>query len=211
MLTIALPKGRLLAPVLEVFGRAGLALPALDDRCLRAVGDGVAAILVRPFDVPVYVEGGAADLGVVGRDVLLEAGRDLYEPLDLGVGRTRIVLAAPAERRRDARPANGRIWRVATKYPRLAEAHLRRTGRPAEVIRLAGNVELAPLVGLADAVVDLVETGRTLAENGLEAVETIAESTARVVVNRAAMKLRRDEVGRIVEALRSAVAAVASR
>lgn len=207
-LSIALPKGRLLDEVREVFARAGTTLPGLDDRRLRVEEGGLIAMVVRPLDVPVYVEYGAADVGVVGRDVLLEAGRDLYEPLDLGIGRCRLVLAAP--RGRAAGEAAGRIWRVATKYPRVAEAWLRRTGRTAEVVRLSGNIELAPLAGLADAIVDLVDTGRTLRENDLEILEEVADSTARLVVNRAAMKLRREAVAALVDALAAAVAPAAS-
>lgn len=216
LLTIALPKGRLQEVVGDLFARAGRPLPAMGARQLRGEADGIAALVVRPTDVPVYVEYGAADLGVTGRDVLLEAGRDLYEPLDLGVGRCRLAVAAAAEAvgpdggLSSLPGARGRTLRIATKYPRVAEDHFRRTGRSAEVIRLYGNVELAPRAGLADAVVDLVDTGRTLRENGLVVVEEIVASTARLVVNRTAMKMRRAEIESLIEALRAVVPAGAA-
>jgi ATP phosphoribosyltransferase len=161
---------------------------------------------MRPSDVPTYVEAGAADLGITGKDVLGEqADRAVYELLDLGYGSCRMVLAArrgdraleEAERRLGA-------MRIATKYPRTAERHFERTGRQAEVIEVKGSVELAPLVGLADGIVDLVDTGRTLAENELEVREEIAACTARLVANRVAHKLRAAEIDGLVERLREA-------
>ena len=159
---------------------------------------------MRPSDVPTYVEAGAADLGITGKDVLLEQrDRVVYEILDLGYGACRMVLAAregdeslgESERRLGA-------MRIATKYPRIAERHFDETGRQAEIIDVKGSVELAPLVGLADGIVDLVATGRTLEENGLEVREEIVASTARLVANRVSHKLRAAEVDDLVERLR---------
>ena len=156
---------------------------------------------VKDMDVPTYVEYGVADCGVVGRDVLLETASDVYQPLDLGFGRCRLVLARPSGAG-DYRRASS--VRVATKYPRVASAFFLERGLSAEVVRLAGSVELAPGLGLADCIVDVVETGRTLAENGLEVVEEVAASSARLVVNRASYHSRRDEVARLVDTLRGA-------
>ena len=159
---------------------------------------------MRPSDVPTYVEHGSADLGITGKDVLLEhSDRVVYEILDLDYGACRMVLAAregdqslgESERRQGA-------MRIATKYPRIAERHFEQTGRQAEVIEVKGSVELAPLVGLADGIVDLVATGRTLKENGLEVREEIASSSARLVANRVSHKLRAEEIDDLVERLR---------
>jgi ATP phosphoribosyltransferase len=212
-LTVALPKGRLLQPTAHL-------LRALDWRCDLGNGsrqllvtetrqtDGpdekIRFVLVKPADVPVYIEYGAADIGVVGQDVLWESGRDVYEPLQLGFGRCRLVLAGvPSQRGRDFRLATG--LRVATKYPRLARAHFRERGLSVEVIPLAGSMELAPLVGLADLVVDVVETGRTLRENGLVELEEIAACEATLIVNRVAHRLRLAEIQRLLSGLESAV------
>jgi ATP phosphoribosyltransferase len=159
---------------------------------------------MRPSDVPTYVEAGAADLGITGKDVLLEqADRIVYEILDLRYGACRMVLAG---RQGDASLGESErrlgSMRIATKYPRIAERYFEETGRQAEVIEVKGSVELAPLVGLADGIVDLVATGRTLKDNGLEIREEIAESTARLVVNRISHKLRAVEVDDLVERLR---------
>src|SRR5205823_2989811 len=153
-------------------------------------------IFAKPADVPVYVEHGIADCGVVGRDVLLETQPDLLLPLDLGIARCRIVVAATGA---EALTTVQGMIRVATKYPQIANAHFGARGIPVEIIQLSGSVELAPALGLADMIVDLVETGRTLRENGLMVVEEIAESTGRLVVNRASYQLKSDEVGRLVE------------
>jgi len=161
-------------------------------------------VTMRPSDVPTYVEAGAADVGVTGKDVLMEqADRVFYELVDLEYGGCRMVLAAPAgdehgaehERRLGA-------LRIATKYPRIAQRHFEDTGRRAEVIEVKGSVELAPVAGLADGIVDLVQTGRTLADNDLEVREEITESTARLVANRVAHKLRNEEIDGLVSRLR---------
>jgi ATP phosphoribosyltransferase len=200
-LTVALSKGKLLAGAEQLFRRAGLPFPSDEGRRLVVPMDGVRFLFVKDMDVPTYVEHGVADCGIAGRDVLLESGSDVYEPLDLGFGRCRLVVAEPrgASRRRAT-------VRVATKYPRVTSAHFLGRGVPAEVVRLAGSVEIAPGLGLADCIVDVVETGRTLQENGLEAVEEVASSSARLVVNRASFHARRDELARLIETLRRAVA-----
>jgi len=157
---------------------------------------------VKPADVPVYVEHGIADCGIVGRDVLLESEADLLLPLDLGISRCRIVVAAGDPQAMTN--VQGMI-RVATKYAQIARAHFGVRGIPVEIIQLSGSVELAPALGLADMIVDLVETGVTLRENGLTVVEEIAESTGRLVVNRASYQLKSDEVSRLVKALEGVV------
>jgi ATP phosphoribosyltransferase len=159
---------------------------------------GLRFLLLKPDDVPTYVEYGAADLGVCGRDVLLERPSDIYQPLDLGVGRCRMVVAGVVGR---AAPTG--VPRVATKYPRCAAEHFARRGVQADVVYVGGSVELAPLVGLADLIVDLVETGATLEQNGLEEREEVARISSVLVVNRAAYKLRNERVRALIEALRS--------
>ncbi len=202
LLTIALPKGRVLRAVAPLFARAGVDAGALlaEDRSLvrESPAAGLRFLLLKPDDVPTYVEYGAADLGVCGRDVLLERPSDIYQPLDLGVGRCRMVVAGLVGR---APPAG--VPRVGTKYPRCAAEHFARRGVQAEVIFLQGSVELAPLVGLSDLIVDLVETGATLAQNGLEEREEVARISSVLVANRAAYKLRNDRVRPLIEALRS--------
>lgn len=205
-LTIALSKGKLLAGSEALWRRAGLAFPTdVESRRLVAGAGGARFLFVKDLDVPTYVEHGVADCGVAGRDVLLEAGCDVLEPLDLGFGRCRLVVAAPRGRafdyRRDA------SIRIATKYPRVAGAHFLERGVSAEIVKLHGSVELAPGLGLADGIVDVVETGRTLEENGLVAVEEVAGSSARLVLNRAAYHARRDALQELLERLRAAVTA----
>ncbi len=159
-------------------------------------------IFVKPADVPVYVEHGIADCGVVGRDVLLESRADLLLPLDLGIARCRIVVAAVEP---EIMTRSLGMLRVATKYSQIAGAHFGARGIPVEIIQLSGSVELAPALGLADLIVDLVETGRTLRENGLTVVEEIAESTGRLVVNRASYQLKSEAVTQLVKALEAGV------
>jgi ATP phosphoribosyltransferase len=163
-------------------------------------------ITMRPSDVPTYVEAGAADLGITGKDVLLEQhGRDVYELLDLGYGRCRMVLATPEgeDRAAEALRRLG-VVRIATKYPRLAARHLEETGRQAEIVEVKGSVELAPLAGLAEGIVDLTASGRTLADNGLVVREEIAVSTARLIANPVAHKLRAGEIDDLMERIRAA-------
>ena len=213
-LTVALPKGRLLAPVADLFQRLGWRcdlgngsrqLQITETRESGGSREGVRFLLVKPGDVPVYVEYGAADLGIAGQDVLWESGRDVYEPLQLGFGRCRLVLAGtPAQQDRDFRLAAG--LRVATKYPRQARAYFQRNGLSVEIIPLTGSIELAPLVGLADLVVDIVETGRTLRENGLVEMEEIATCQAVLIVNRVSHRLRLAEVRDLLARLNTELA-----
>ena len=203
MITVAVPKGRILVKLGAVLERAGLDAEPLrqDDRRLeRTTADGaVRYLFLKPDDVPTYVEYGAADLGFSGRDVLDERGYDLYRPLDLGVGKCRMVVAQP-----DGGREIPEIPRVATKFPKIAERHFLSKGVQAEIVYVGGSVELAPIVGLADLIVDLVESGATLRENHLHEVETILEVSTLLVANRAAYKLRAREVGVFVDALRKA-------
>jgi ATP phosphoribosyltransferase len=208
-LTIAVPKGRILrslAPLLERAGIDSAPLTADDRRLVRPTSDGALRFLfLKPDDVPTYVEYGAADIGICGRDTLLERQYDLYTPVDLRIGRCRLVVAGPTGRKAPELP------RVATKFPRVAAAHFARRGVQAEVITVHGSVELAPLVGLADVIVDLVETGATLRENGLEERETVEEVSTVFVANRAAYKLRAAVIAPLVERLRAAVGDDATR
>ena len=201
MLTIAISKGRLQDETLALFARAGIAAEegALSSRRLlvETAGGRCSFIFVKPADVPTYVEYGVADAGVCGRDVLLESRADVHEPLDLQLGRCRIAVAG----RREVVGQDYNLLatvRVATKYPRIATAYFHERGIPIEVVALSGSVELAPLLGLSDRIVDLVETGRTLRENGLEVIDTITESTARLIVNRASFHLNRAAVSALI-------------
>lgn len=202
-LTVALSKGKLLAGTEALFRSAGLPFPEGEGRRLVVETDGLRFLFVKDMDVPTYVEYGVADCGIAGRDVLLETASDVYEPLDLGFGRCRLMVARP---RGGPDPHRASTVRVATKYPRVASAHFLARGQSVEVVKLAGSVELAPGLGLADCIVDVVETGRTLVENGLEEVEDVAASSARLVVNRASYHARRGEVAALLDALRKAVA-----
>lgn len=203
-LTMALPKGRILHETLELLGRCAVPCQRVLDDSRRLVFDvpGYRFLVVRGQDVVTYVEHGAADLGVVGQDVLLEQEPEVYEPLDLGFGYCRLVVAEPRDTPSRGGAGGWSRLRVATKYPRLAEAHFRRKGVQVEVIKLYGSIELAPLVGLAEQIVDLVSSGETLRQNGLVEVETILESTCRLVVNRASMKTRTEPIAALVRRLR---------
>jgi len=208
MLTVALSKGRLLEPTVEFLSRAGIQVPddILSSRRLIApdVANRYRFLLVKPADLPTYVEYGVAAAGICGRDVLLEVAPDLHQPLDLGFGRCRLVLAG----KKEEAAGNHNLLsttRVATKYPRIAEKYFRSQGMPVEVIYLTGSVELAPNLELAEKIVDLVETGRTLQDNGLHVLEEIAECSARVVVNRASFHVQHAEVQEFLARLRKAL------
>ena len=202
MITIAIAKGRMQESALALLARAGIRLAddAINSRRLALMDETgqYRFIFVKPADVPVYVEHGIADCGVVGRDVLLESEADLLLPLDLGIARCRLVVAAPDP---EAMTNVQGMIRVATKDSQIARAHFGARGIPVEIIQLSGSVELAPALGLADMIVDLVETGQTLRENGLTVVEEICESTGRLVVNRASYQLKAEEVSRLLNAL----------
>lgn len=204
MLTVALCKGRMLVRTRAILQEVGLSPSEeiLDSRQLiiaDEVRSDVRYLLVKPVDVPAFVQYGAADIGLVGKDVLFEAGADLHELLDLRSGICTMAVAGFAGT--DLRT----VRRVATKYPRIARAHFRERGQQIDVIDISGSVELAPLVGLADCIVDLVETGRTLAENGLIVLEPIGEISTRLVANRSSYQLRATEIDPLIDRLRSAV------
>lgn len=207
MLTLALTRGRILKECLPLLARAGI-VPEEDPGSSRKLiigttHPGVRMLVLRGSDVPVYVRHGAADVGVVGRDVLMEHGSEgLYEPLDLGIARCRLMTAGMVGRP----PLRSRI-RVATKFVNIARRHFAAQGRQADIIELSGAMELAPLLGFADLIVDIVDTGNTLRANGLEPVELIAEVSSRVIVNKAAMKLRPAPLKALIAELAAAVAA----
>jgi ATP phosphoribosyltransferase len=207
-LTLAVPRGALFTEALDVLDAAGVdtSEPRGDSRSLIFETEQLVLVTMRPSDVPTYVEAGAADVGITGKDVLLEqSDRPVYELLDLGFGRCRMVLAGRkgSDRLDESRRSLG-MMRIATKYPRIAERYFEGTGRQIELIEVKGSVELAPLVGLGDGIVDLVATGRTLEENELEVREEIVECTARFVANRVAHKLRAAEIDELTAKLREA-------
>ena len=209
LLTLALPRGRILDEVLPLFKKAGIDLSAADKaRAGRRLiipieSAGLRVLIVRDTDVPAYVEGGAADLGIAGRDVLEEQGRDLYEPIDLGIGRCRMVVAEPEGRKVDE-SAQVHL-RYATKFPEITRRHLQSRGTVAEIIKLYGSIEIAPLVGLADRIVDLVSSGETLRQHHLVEVETILPVSARICVGRAAAKLHGERIDALIKKLRAVV------
>jgi len=204
-LTIALSKGRIFRETLPLLAAAGIE-PVEDPEksrklVLETSQPGVHIVIVRAADVPTYVEHGGADLGVAGKDVLMEyPGDGLYEPLDLRIARCRMMVAAP----KDRAVANGRL-RVATKYLQTTRRWFARQGIQVEIIKLYGSMELAPLVGMADRIVDLVETGNTLQANGLEPTDTIAEISSRLVVNKASMKMKHERIKALIDDLSAAV------
>jgi ATP phosphoribosyltransferase len=206
-LTLALPKGRLFDDAVELLRTIGVAGIDADSRKLifDDVARGLRLLFLKPSDVPAYVTHGAADLGIVGKDILLEQDPDVYEPLDLGFGFCRLVVAEPRELWERDDPAKWSLVRVATKYPRLTEQYFSGRGIQVEIVWLDGSIELAPLVGLAERIVDLVQSGETLRANGLVEVAEIVRSTARVIVNRAAMKTENAAVTGLLDELRTQV------
>lgn len=207
-LKLAVPRGALLEEVLDLLDKAGIETSGArgDSRSLVFDGGDLTLITMRPSDVPTYVSAGAADLGITGKDVLLEqSDRPVYELVDLGIGPCRMVLAtqkgdvAPSEHQRRLG-----MMKIATKYKRIAERYFDQQGRQVELVEVKGSIELAPLVGLADGIVDLVATGRTLAENNLEVREEILSSTGRLVANRVSYRIRREEVDSLASRLSEA-------
>jgi ATP phosphoribosyltransferase len=200
---LAVSGGTLLGETLDLLDRIGVSTEALrsSSRALMFPGAEVTVVTMRPSDIPTYVEAGAVDLGITGKDVLMEQQeRVVYELLDLGFGHCRMVVASRAgDRFADGLERRLGAVRIATKYPRVATRYFEQSGRQAEVIEVKGSVELAPLSGLADGIVDLTATGRTLKENDLEVREVIADCTARLVANRVAHKMRHEAIDRIVE------------
>ena len=205
-LTIALSKGRIFKDTVPLLADAGI-VPAEDPETSRKLiletnDPGVRLLIIRATDVPTYVQHGAADLGVAGKDVLMEhGGEGIYEPLDLRIARCSLMVAGPAGGRAESR----RRLRVATKFVDSARAHFAAQGRQVEIIKLYGSMELAPLVGLADCIVDLVDTGNTLRANGLEPWESIADISSRLIVNKASMKMKHQRVQKLLGQLRDAV------
>ena len=205
--TIALSKGKLLPPTLALFRKSGYSGYHVQDGDRRLILEfpdhGHRVLIVRASDVPVYVEYGAADLGVVGKDVLLEQSPDVYEPVDLGLGVCKLVVAKPNGQTPIQRLSSK--LRVATKYPNMTERFFNQQGLPVELIKLYGSIELAPLVGLADRIVDLVETGKTLKANNLVEEEIIAWSSARLIVNRASLKMKHAMVTEVLTRIKKQV------
>ena len=210
-LTIALSKGRIYEETLPLLAAAGIvpqAEPSSRKLILGTNRPGVRIVLVRATDVPTYVQHGGADLGVAGKDVLLEhGGAGLYQPLDLGIARCRMMVAVPRHFDYEAAIRRGARIQVATKYVRIARSHFAAKGMHVDLIKLYGSMELAPLVGLAQAIVDLVSTGSTLKANDLVAVEEIMQISARLVVNQAALKLERARLRALLEAFEQATGA----
>ena len=222
-IVLAVPKGRILEEAAEVFGRAGHDLsPVLgDSRRLMHDCGALRVLVLRSSDIATYVAHGAADVGVAGSDVLNEDGRDLFEPLDLGIGVCRMIVAEraeppPVDRSAAGAGASAGTWdelseraqahlRVATKYPRTTRAYLQRKGITAEVIKLSGAIELGPLTGLCDRIVDITQTGETLRQNGLVEIDTVAQVSSRLVVNPARLKLDGERLGALIEALERAL------
>jgi ATP phosphoribosyltransferase len=207
-LTLALPKGRLLDSALETLREVGV--EGVDQDSRRLIFDdarhGLRLLFLKPADIPAYVTYGAAHLGIVGKDILLEQQPDVYEPVDLGFGFCRLVVAETRELWERDDPAKWSWVRVATKYPRLTESYFSERGIQVEMVRLDGSIELAPLVGLAERIVDLVQSGETLRANGLVEVAEILTSTARLIVNRASLKTAHAHVSQLITAMREATA-----
>ena len=213
-LIIALPKGRIFVEATECLVKAGVLSKPISDKSrkliLRDPETGIRVLILRNHDVPIYVERGAADLGVIGRDVLLEQGRDVYEPLDMKVAPCRLMVAAPEGM--TWADLNGRIsLRVATKFPAIASRFFERMGVQAKIIRLYGNVEIAPAAGVADLVVDLVDTGGTLRANGLVPIREIFSATARLIANRASLKTNYKLVSAVIERLKGVIPPTVNR
>ena len=197
MLNIALPKGRLGEKVYSMFEEAGFECPSIKENNRKLTFEnaekGVRYFWVKPSDVAIYVERGAADIGVCGKDILLEYKPDVYELLDLHTGVCKVAVAAPA----DFRDNRSRALKVATKFANIAKAHYASVGREIDIIHLNGSIELAPILGLSDVIVDIVETGRTLVENGLEVVEDVVPVSARLIANKASSKFKGEMIDKI--------------
>ncbi len=208
-ITIALAKGRLAGQTMKIFREIGITCEEMEDKESRKLifaneELGLKFFLAKANDVPTYVEYGAADIGIVGKDTILEEGRKLYEVLDLGLGKCRMCVAGPKEAKESL--AGGEIIRVATKYPAIAKEYFNNVKhRTVEIIKLNGSIELAPIVGLAEVIVDIVETGSTLRENGLCVLEEVCDLSARMVVNQVSMKMESERIGDLISRLREAI------
>ena len=201
MLNIALPKGRLGEKVYGLLKKAGYACPAIEDPGRKLIFEnpetGVRYFWVKPSDVAIYVERGAADLGIAGKDILLEYRPEVYELLDLGLGKCRMAVAGP----KTFRERPGRALRIATKFPHIAAKYYGSLGRDIDIIKLNGSIEIAPILGLSDVIVDIVETGKTLKENDLEVMEEIVPISARLIANQAAYQFQYDAIRTLVRNL----------
>ena len=206
MLTVALPKGRLGNSVYKILESAGYSCPDMLSDSRKLVFEnaeaGVRYLQVKPSDVPVYVERGAADVGIAGKDILAENGAQVYELLDLGFGKCRMAVAA----KRGFCDDTDRTLRVATKFVNIASRHYASKGRSIDIIPLHGSIELAPIMGLSDVIVDIVESGKTLKENNLEVIEEFMPISARFIVNQASFKFKEDEISKMLAALKEAIA-----
>ena len=201
MLNVALPKGRLGEKVYAMFEKAGFECPSIKEENRKLIFEnpekGVRYFWVKPSDVAIYVERGAADVGVVGKDILLEYEPDVYELLDLKTGKCRMAVAAP----RDFRDDTERTLKVATKFSHIAREYYSSLGRDIDIIHLNGSIEIAPILGLSDVIVDIVETGTTLRENNLEVFETIVPISARFIANKASFKFKNEPIEKILASL----------
>lgn len=205
MLNIALPKGRLGEKVYTLFAKAGFDCPSIEEEnrklTFENIEKGVCFFWVKPSDVPIYVERGAADIGVAGKDILLENIPDIYELLDLNMGKCRMCVAGPKEFSDD----DSKVLKVATKFTTIASDYYSKIGRDIDIIHLNGSIELAPILGLSDVIVDIVETGNTLRENNLEVKKTILEISARLIANKVSFKFKEEEIKKITSAMKEQV------
>jgi len=205
-LTIALAKGRLAEKTVDILQQAGVDCSCLNDESRKLVlkdeKSGIRFIMVKPTDVPVYVDHGVADIGVAGKDTLLEADLSVYEMVDLKIAACRICVAGYPNKKRNLTSS---ILRVATKYPNIAKKHYASKGETIEIIKLNGSIELAPILGLSDVIVDIVESGRTLKENGLAVTEEIAAASARLIVNRVSLKTKSDIISPLIERVKNVI------
>jgi ATP phosphoribosyltransferase len=205
-LTVALPKGRIQHDTMRLLEGIGINCEEMKGDSRKLLFDlpekKMRFMVVRASDVPTYVEYGAADIGVVGKDVLMEQGKNLYEPLDLKIGYCRMVVAEPEAVSKNDNPSEWTHVRIATKFPNITEAHFKKKGVQVELIKLYGSIELAPLVGLSERIVDLVSSGETMRQNGLVEVEDIMEVTSRLIVNRASLKTRFERINDLINRLK---------
>ena len=207
MINVALPKGRLGEKVYAMFEKAGYECPSIKEAGRKLIFEnaeaGIRYFWVKPSDVAIYVERGAADIGVAGKDILLEYSPDVYELLDLGLGKCRMAVAA----KRDFYDDNQRTLKVATKFVNIAKKHYASVCRDIDIIKLNGSIELAPILGLSDVIVDIVETGATLKENNLEVFDTIVPISARLIANKASFKFKTEEIEKILACIKAEVEA----
>lgn len=205
LLKVAMPKGRIYKVASKLFREAGVPIPSDFDDTRKLIIElpeaGMSFIMAKPVDVPTYVEYGVADIGIVGKDVLMEENKDVYELLDLGIAKCRMSVIGLPDWKPVIHP------RVATKYPSVASQYFREQGQQVEVIKLNGSIELAPLIGLADRIVDMVETGQTLRENGLVEMETIFGITSRLIANRVSYRMKNEAIQSLCDKLQHAIAA----